>query len=320
MIIHKGITIVKFILKRQKKLPPPKGLIGIEGTPQGIAMAYAEYNESKNSKIITQHYALAEGWEAKKTALKEWVQANHLENSECVYVLSSKEYGLNLVDSPNVEAAELSKALKWMVKDFIDFNVEEAVLDAIPIPLARARDNVKIAYLVSAKLSLIQSIENCIEAANLKLKVVDIPELTLRNLVSLTEANKKGCLLLQLNHLGGRVMFCRNSELYIVRNIDLTLDIQDRNSPQLETIALEIQRSIDYCSSLFRVSIANSILLAPSPFNNEIIQEYLKSSMGFTVETLKLEEIIDFKHALEPEEKVSCLMAIGATLRSDNPA
>jgi MSHA biogenesis protein MshI len=49
-------------------------------------------------------------------------------------VLRAQDYQLALVETPEVPPAELRAAMRWRLKDTIDFRVEEAVIDVFECP------------------------------------------------------------------------------------------------------------------------------------------------------------------------------------------
>ena len=51
-----------------------------------------------------------------------------------VSVLDPDSYRLLLVEAPDVPADELRAAVRWRVKDLIDFHVDDAVIDVFEMP------------------------------------------------------------------------------------------------------------------------------------------------------------------------------------------
>src|SRR6185436_17152499 len=57
-----------------------------------------------------------------------------LEQYRCTTLLSPDQYQIHRIEAPAVPAAELKSALRWRVKDRIDYPVESATVEAIEIP------------------------------------------------------------------------------------------------------------------------------------------------------------------------------------------
>jgi len=49
-------------------------------------------------------------------------------------VLADTHYQLLLVEAPRVEPAELRAALRWKIKNLIDFHIDDVVIDVFEIP------------------------------------------------------------------------------------------------------------------------------------------------------------------------------------------
>jgi len=61
--------------------------------------------------------------------LLSFVEQNKLYHAACYGVLSLDDYQLMLIDKPKVVDGEIGESVRWLVKDLIDFPVEEAAID-----------------------------------------------------------------------------------------------------------------------------------------------------------------------------------------------
>src|SRR5579859_7031424 len=66
-------------------------------------------------------------------------------------VLTPEDYQLALVEAPEVPPAELRAAMRWRLKDSIDFRVEDAVIDVFDIPDQNRGGNGRMVYAVAAR-------------------------------------------------------------------------------------------------------------------------------------------------------------------------
>src|ERR1041385_6627200 len=64
-----------------------------------------------------------------------------LENYQCLTLLPASDYQLLLVDAPNVPALELKTAVRWRIKDMLDYHVEDATIDVLDIPVDPSSGN-----------------------------------------------------------------------------------------------------------------------------------------------------------------------------------
>jgi len=304
----------------RKKQVKRKGLIGVNVSPKGIAMAYLGSGNEGNGipKIEAYSYVPTEEF---LPALRRFVFENDLEGVACNYVLPGPDYTLTLIDTPNVAPNEVKRAMQWLVREMINFPIEEAAMDSFAVPIPRARDNAKLSYVTVIRRTVIPAIEALIKPTGLSLQYVDIPELALRNLVSRYPEEVRGLAFIQLYPLGGRLIICKGGNVFSARFFDIRLDILQNPpagtdvAPILEQLALEVQRSLDYFTSTFRQVLVSSLLLAPSVFDNEMIKQALQNALGTKTNCLDLNEILRFETPMSKEDQTRCLLAIGGALR-----
>lgn len=306
--------------KKQRQMP---GLVGVSETATHIAAAYTVIHDGK--VIVKGHFCAEAGdLAARQQLLGQFVAEHQLQGANCTYVLGSSDYGLSLVEAPLVAKQEIAHALRWLLKDSVNYPIEEAIIDCFDVPFVRAKDNVKMVYAASIHKDLVPKIQTLIEATGLLLRFIDIPELALRNIVNFHPVETKGCAFIALSSTGGKLILCRGEDLCITRSFDLKLGELGKNPNEdsgiLESLALEVQRSFDYISSIFRQTIQNNIVLAPTLVNGTIVMDSLKSALGAEVFLLKAVECFSFEKSITEEAVAECLLAIGGSMRQEQLA
>ena len=304
------------LLGKKKETIIYSDIVGVYADHHGIAMAHVDANEPKSITVKSYQYIETSDPQTQKQALAKYVQINNLFNHPCSYVLTNNNYNMSVIETPQVESGEITKATRWLIKDFIDYPPEEAVVDSFALPLKRASDNKNISYAVIMRASLMQEIKTFVNESGLKLKYIDVGELCSRNLVMLHPENQRGSLFIKLNNSGGQVIISRKNEIFVSRRIDLKLNNLQESEEALDTLALDIQRSMDYCSSLFRQSLVSSIILAPAEIDLDKIQIILNDSLGMPIHRLDLIGLMKFNKEISIKEQSQCLFAIGAGLRN----
>src|SRR3954468_9577954 len=53
---------------------------------------------------------------------------------QCLALLQAADYQMLLVEAPNVPALELKTAVRWRIKDLLDYHVQDATIDVLDIP------------------------------------------------------------------------------------------------------------------------------------------------------------------------------------------
>ncbi len=251
-----------------------------------------------------------------------------LDRYHCTTLLKSTDYQTHPIDAPNVPAAEMKAAVRWRVKDIIDYPLEAATVDVVDIPVdpsAPARNH--SVYVITARNSAIESCIKPFDEAQIPLEVIDIPDLAQRNIAALFEPADRGVAMLAFYGNEGILTFTRGGELFLARRIEVPLAQlleadTERRTKHFERIALEVQRSFDHFDRQYRYVPIVKLLLAPLP-QNIGLQQYLASNIYVPVETIELGAVMDFPAIPElkhPERQAQCLAAIGAALREEKAA
>ncbi len=287
-------------------------------TPGGIATATIIQN--KHGKPVLQqckHYIQVPGQEL-DTLLKRAVAETHLNKTACSTLLEPDDYQLLMVEAPEVPSTELKAAIRWRVRDLIDFHIDDAVLDVFDVPPSGARGVQEHLYTVVARSTLVKEKAEAMHNAGASLEFIDIPELALRNIAARIEADTSGQATLYFGADRGLLTLTRESTLYLARGLDIGFT-QLQESPDLvERLALELQRSMDYYDRHFQQAPINAITLCPLPVRLPFLAEQLAEQTGIAVHELKLDELVEHNIPIDHELFAQCLLAIGSALRTDS--
>lgn len=247
-----------------------------------------------------------------------------LSRYQCTTLLNPGEFQLLSVDAPNVPREELKAAIRWRIKDMLDFHIDDAtvdVLDVPPDPNAASRNHTMFA--VVARNSVIKARQELFDAAGVGLKAIDIPEMAQRNYSALLEQDGRGNAVLSFDSDGGLLTVTYRGELYLARRIDLALALLDtedaeRRASLFDRITLELQRSLDHFERQYHFIAVAKLVLGPMGQVQEALQAYLSSNFYLPVESMSLPSLINCEHvpALSTAEfQHRCFMTLGAALR-----
>jgi MSHA biogenesis protein MshI len=247
-----------------------------------------------------------------------------LDRYRCTTLLESGKYQMLQVDAPNVPAQEAKGAVRWRVKDLLDYPVEAATIDALFIPANGAAGRPAQMFVVAARSEIVAATVRPFNEADVALEVIDIPELAQRNLARLLEEEGRGLALLAFGLNGGLLTFTSGGELYQYRRLDIALESFAKTGPEqrrglCERVVLELQRSLDHFDRQFHHVAVAKVVLAPVPGADDL-QTYLAANLDVPVETLDLSKVMDFPHIpelREPERQAQCLQLLGAAMREE---
>ena len=235
-----------------------------------------------------------------------------------VSVLDPDGYRLLLVEAPDVPADELRAAVRWRIKELIDFHVDDAVIDVFEMPPHARGGRNRMMYAVTAKADYVKQQIDLIEGAGLKLDVIDISELSLRNVATLFEAEQRGTAFLYLGERQSTLLLVRQGVLYLARHVETgvaTLAEAGELRPELVGgLALEVRRSLDYFESHYEQT---SIPQVHTCGLEAADRDQLARELGIAVHDADLKNLFDMDETLSPELQRLCLPAIGAALRKD---
>ncbi len=242
-------------------------------------------------------------------------------------LLAPGEYQLMLVDAPSVPAVELKTAVRWRIKDMLNFHVDDATIDVLQIPASKfGAGRQQSIFAVAAPNTTIQKHISLFERARLDLKVIDIPEMAQRNIAALFEQEENALAMMSFNEDGGMLTVTCAGELYLPRRIDITMgQLLDANeqlrNQNLEQVGLELQRSLDYVGRQYQhIAVRRIVLAVPEGTG---LEQALAHSTDIPVERLDLAKVMDISAVPDlarSDYALGSLLALGAALRRERRA
>ena len=204
------------LVKWRRHTTKLNSLVSIYANRQGIAIAYrTRISPTPEFRFCEYFSCSSEEQEEKLTAV---ISQRLLQGTECHYLLDPQEYRLLLLDAPNVPEDEMPSAARWLVKDLIDFPINDASVETFPVPV-RSGQSPKIYVVVCRQNRLVEIVE-MMKVTGLKLVKIDIPELAMRNVLSWCPEVTQGVALLSLGKKFANLMIVRDDLIYLSRPID----------------------------------------------------------------------------------------------------
>lgn len=302
------------------------GWMALSWSEEGLCVAHTQPG-SEGKPLVTvcgTMQASADNPVSVAKAAREMRMANY----RCSTLLDLNDYQMLVVEAPNVPPDELKAAMRWRVKDMLDYHIDDATIDVLDIPPDKngpARSHSM--YAVAARNEVIQRQVAMCDEAKIPLEVIDIPEMAQRNIANLIEQPGRGVALLSFDERGGLLTVTFEGELYLSRHLDVSWrDLAEVGTDQqqnfFDRITLELQRSIDHLERQFQFISVNQLWLAPLA-DPEPLRAYLAANLYLPVNTLDLNVLFDFSRvpALEAtQNQVRFFLPLGATLRHEAKA
>ena len=289
----------------------------------GIALAEIRQTQGK-PRLHAFSFQPARAEELPAT-LQRLARTARLGARDCATVMPLGSYSLLLIEAPEVPANELRAAVRWRIRDLIDFHVDDAVLDVFDAPASGARGQTHL-YVVVSRATEVKALADRLQDAGINLSVIDIPELALRNIAAHLPEDAQGVAMLYFGAQRGLIALCRNRTLYLARTLDvgeerLQAAVTDGQTEALfDALALEVQRSLDYYDRTFQQAPISHLLITPLSEPAPGLVDSLRTSIGLQVRMLDLAEVVEGADQVAPEQAGRCLLAIGAALRNESKA
>jgi MSHA biogenesis protein MshI len=285
-------------------------------------MHFAHARTATNAKCVVSTYGAHTYADA--PGLAKVAQSMKLGRYECAALLRTGEYQLLLVDAPSVPREELKSAIRWKIKDMIDYHVDDATVDVLDIPPPEGSSSRgHMMFAVSANNELLQQKIREFEQARIALSVIDIPETAQRNIAALYETGDRALGLVYFGEDWGLLTINFRAELYLARRLEVGLQqltgASAEREPALERLAVEVQRTLDHFDRQFRSVPVTRLLVAPSRASG--IAESLKSRIGIDAQDIDLSAVLAFiGEAPDKETQWRLFHHFGATLRHETKA
>ncbi len=268
--------------------------------------------------LLADSVARDAGDAATLAALKKPMQ---LDRYRCTALLTHGKYQLIQTDAENGAIDEAREIVRWKLKDQVDFPVEAAAVDLLPIPSDGRSAQVFAAFSPEA---VVAPLVRAFQAAQISLVAIDLPEISQRNLANLFEEGRRGLATLIFDDDEGLLTFTADGELLVVRHVEITARQlmsadAERRGMLFERIALEVQRSLDNFDRLYSAISLRQLLVAPIPGVDGFVG-HLRENLTVPVVSLDLPSVLDIGAVpalLDPLRQFQCLRALGAALRDE---
>lgn len=289
---------------------------GLHLTPRVLATASIDQQRGRKPRLIAANCEDLSGDSELERVLNGVSPGRR---SPVNLVMADGQYELLLVEAPRVDPSELRAAVRWKVRNLIDFHIDDAVIDVFEIPGQSNRPQGQaMMYAVAARAREVREFVDLVENADLELQVIDITEMALRNLAAQLEADIRGVAMLYLDEDHGIITVTRQGSLYLSRRLATgTNQLFDEPDASYDQIALEVQRSLDYYDSHFGQPPVAALNVLPGFATHQGLLESLGESLNLAVEGYRPEDVVDSDVDLPDQHLSEFLIALGGALRQE---
>jgi MSHA biogenesis protein MshI len=298
-----------------KKFQP--GWLAVVQHGERVDVAHVVPRDRRPQLLLCESYRAADA-----AALQRLGKTLKAEKFRTTTLLAPGEYQTLSIESPGVPREEFKAALSWRVKEQLDFDLDEAVVDGVDMPGSGNANRAAQAMAVAARKHTVEARVKPLRDADFKVEAVDIPEFAQRNLGALFEQTDRGLAMLAFDADGGLLTATYQGELYLARRLDITfaqlVEAKGIQRQQVfDRVALEVTRSLDHFDRQFGFITVTKLVVAPLPDGLGLL-EHLGQSVYVPVEQADLSRVMDIAGAsVTPAEQANHWRVIGAALRAE---
>ena len=236
-------------------------VVGVDLYDDGCAIAVLD-SSARPPSVAGVRWCAFDEIRPNDAALREAVRDLNARGLPVCATLHHSSYSPVQLEAPEMPDDELREAMRWRVRDLVDFPVEEAVIDVFRLPPSRRPGAPSLAYVVVARQADVDELAELLGAADLKVEAIDIVEMAIRNLALHIDAPGRPRAYLQMHPGQSVIEIVDGPQVYLSRRVqqdyDATADPVVLES-QMENLALEVQRSLDYFESQYALGAADQL-------------------------------------------------------------
>lgn len=305
-----------------------KRFTAVVPTENGLSIAAVHNDSCGIPQLDVCEFVAWDSAAASTELLQKKVKQFGLTKRPCTTIMDLGEYSVLSVEAPDVPQSELRAAIRWQIKDLIDFHIDDALVDVFNAPASGADGRHKNLYVVVSRMSTVKQRIQALQAGEVNVTTIDIPEMVLRNISARLPEEDAGVALIYLAKERGLIVLTRQSTLYLARTLDV--GYQDFLTPfagpqfwdsdqdnRYERLVLEVQRSLDYYDRYFVQPPIASLVVAPMDEELPGLLPNLEQHTGIRSRMLDLNEVFQSAIPLDRDLQAKCLMAIGAAMRQE---
>lgn len=288
--------------------------------PLGTRVHVVQLVTSAGRKPALQ-WACEADWRDPAATLRS-LRRSHALSANRVAVLQPSQYQLLTLDAPELPREEWRDAVRWRLKEMVDFAVDDAGVDVLDIPADPHQRRRASIMAVAASRAVLAPLADAAHAAHLAWQAVDIAETALRNIAALMAEVGRGEALLHVGSTHSTLVVTAQGELLLSRNFEVTFaqlvdaDVSMRQQ-HYERASLELQRTLDNVERQFGYANLNRVQVVPGAPLQAFI-DYVRDLVYVPVVAFDLATALDLAavpELLDPTLQAAYLTAIGAALR-----
>ncbi len=293
------------LLKPKKK--QPRGRVAILSGPEGAQVAYAN---ADGQVVFCRTFSTPI---QDSDTINKLAEQYHWQGMPCTVVLHPSQYQLLLTETPMVPTEELTEAVRWKIKDLVSCPITEATIATFNVPSDAFHGRKSALYVAAIPTVQLKAVIEPAQNSTLCVDRVEISELALHQALVRSLDVSDSAAVMAFFRNDGLINLVAQQRLYFNRRLgfEITPLLQGKEST-LESLILEIQRSLDYFESQMGKGVIQHIYYVPAIPEFEITENYLKERANLVISPAPLP--VNVSMELDPFDTARCYVVIGGAL------
>ena len=234
-------------------------------------------------------------------------------------LLERGQYQLLQTEAPEMPPEEWRDALRWRLKDQVEFPVDGAAIDLLAMPPQAGPRNQRTLLAVAAPATARLALRRGGEDAGWQWQAMDVAETALRNLSALLASPNRGHALLHLGETHATLVITVAGALLLSRQVEVTraqlADTDEQTRQQaMERAGLELQRTLDGFDRVFSQVAVERLDVLPGA-GAEGLADFARELLYVPVLVAKMADKLDTSRLPADTDLSDHWLAIGAALR-----
>jgi MSHA biogenesis protein MshI len=258
-------------------------------------------------------------------------RTHRLSDASLVLQLERAQYRLVSTEVPDVPRDEWRDAMRWRLKDQVDFPMDDALLEVLAVP-----QDTQLRQMFPAIAMVVQRADYerlALEADDVGLSwsAADTAETALRNLSAMAEVEGQAHALLVFGESHGMLVITYQGELLMTRNIEVAVSAvtgsNEARGAALGRAALEVLRTLDTFERMHsQATLSGLSVVPPQGGGDGDVLEVLADLVYVPVKYFSLADCVDLSALGERAEQLGKgpslkeLCVIGSALRASSEA
>lgn len=267
-------------------------------------------------------WACTAPWADAASSLRALRRTRPMQQHRAVALLQHAQYQMLSLDAPELPREEWRDAIRWRLKDMVEFPIDSAGIDVMAIPADPQQRRRASMFAVAAPRSVLAPLAEAGADAGMPWHAIDVPDTALRNIAVLGTDGARAEALLHVGAAHSTLVVVAQGELLLSRHIEVTLAQLTETDEAVRQVAyerasLELQRTLDNVERQFSHAALARLQVAPGlPLQGFI--DHVRDLVYVPVGAFELGAVLDLSAVPEladAAEQSAYLPAIGAALR-----